>query len=64
MSVSHSQLQKLQQLTNEDPSSQLLKHYIADGWPVTAEECQESVRKYFTFRDELCIVDGLILKGR
>ena len=61
--VSLSQMQLLQKVTNEDPSSQLLKCYISDGWPATADECQESVRKYFSFRDELCIVDGLILKG-
>ena len=61
--VSLSQMQLLQKVTNEDPSSQLLKCYISDGWPSTADECQESVRKYFSFRDELCIVDGLILKG-
>ena len=64
--VSLSQMQNLQKITNEDPVSQLLKRYIADGWPSTADECQESVKKYFSFRDELCrsIVDGLILKGR
>ena len=61
--VSPSQMQNLQKITNEDPVSQLLKRYIADGWPSTANECQESVRKYFLFRDELCIVGGLILKG-
>ena len=45
--VSLSQMQNLQKITNEDPVSQLLKRYIADGWPSTADECQESVRKYF-----------------
>ena len=50
-------------ITNEDPVSQLLKWYIADGWSSTADEWQESVRKYFSFRDELCIVDRLILKS-
>ena len=54
-------MQNLQKITNEDPVSQLLKQYIADGWPSTADECQESVRKYFSFRDELCIVDGHIV---
>ena len=33
--VSLSQMQNLQKLTNEDPVSQLLKRYIADGWPST-----------------------------
>ena len=45
--VSLSQMQNLQKITNEDPVSQLLKRYIADGWPSTTDECQESVRKYF-----------------
>ena len=31
-SVSISAMQNLQELTNTDPSCQLLKRYIADGW--------------------------------
>ena len=62
--VSLSQMHNIQKVTCEDPVSGLLKQYITDGWPSTADECQEAVRKYFSFRDELCIVDGLTPKGR
>ena len=63
-SVSLSQLHKLQKLISEDLVSKLLKHYITDGWPSTADECQEPMKKYFSFRDELCILDRLILKAQ
>ena len=60
--VSLYEMQLLQKVTNEDSSIQLLKRYISYVLFSTADECQESVIKYFSFRYELCIVHGLILK--
>ena len=33
------------------------------GFPATSTECHESVKPYFNYRDELTVVDGLMLKG-
>ena len=33
------------------------------GWPETCEKLTEPMRTYFTFRDDLSIHDGIILKG-
>ena len=32
------------------------------GFPATSTECHESVKPYFNYRDELTVVDGLMLK--
>ena len=33
------------------------------GWPETCDKLTDVMRTYFTFRDELSIHDGIILKG-
>ena len=33
------------------------------GFNVTITACHESVKPYFNYRDELTVVDGLMLKG-
>ena len=41
----------------------ILKHIIQQGWPKTIKEVPNEIQKYWTFREELTIEDGLILKG-
>ena len=41
----------------------MLKHIIHHGWPKTVKEVPQEIQKYWTFREELTIEDGLILKG-
>ena len=40
----------------------LIKHIIED-WLDTHYQCPEPISDYFTFRHELYVVDGLVLKG-
>ena len=37
--------------------------YVLDGWPGNANECAELAQPYFTYREELTILDGLLVKG-
>ena len=37
--------------------------YVLDGWPGTTNECAEPACAYFTYREELTIIDGLLAKG-
>ena len=46
-----------------DNEYQQLKFLIMKGWPETREKLSEPMSTYFTFRDELSIHDGIILKG-
>ena len=37
--------------------------YVLDGWPGATNECVEPACAYFTYREELTIIDGLLVKG-
>ena len=48
--------------TENDPDLKTLRQYIQDGFPANRSDCAESVQVYFGFREELAIVNGLIVK--
>ena len=41
----------------------LLKHTITQGKPSTIKEAPSVLQSYWTFREEITIEDGIILKG-
>ena len=41
----------------------LLKHTITFGWPRTVQELPKELQAYWTFREEMTVEDGLILKA-
>ena len=47
----------------EDVELALLKHAITHGWPSTIREMPRKIQPYWTFREELTIEDGIVLKG-
>ena len=47
----------------EDDERALLKYKITYGWPRTIREVPSEIQTYWTFREELTIEDGIILKG-
>ena len=49
--------------TQEDDELVLLKHTITHGWPNTIREVPSEIQVYWTFREELTIEDGIVLKG-
>jgi hypothetical protein len=58
--VDASTLQDIKKETAEDPKLQKLAEYIISGWP---DEPVSELLVYKTFRDELAISNGIILKG-
>ena len=46
-----------------DDTLAILKYTIQKGWPSTIKELPSEIQPYWTFREELSIEDGLILKG-
>ena len=54
---------KIRQHTSKDHTIQLLIQHINDGSPDSPIKCPETIRPYFSFRDELGICNGIILKG-
>ena len=41
----------------------MLKRLIVQGWPKDIKQCPTLVKSYWNFRDELNIIDGIVLKG-
>ena len=64
MNVSESKIAEIQKETVTDTNLQLLMKYIRDGWLLSNSDGIESVRPYFTYLDELCIVDGMVLERK
>ncbi len=56
-------LQSLQDETKVDPTLKELKEFIISGWPESINDIPEYLRPYWCFRDELTMLDGLIMKG-
>ena len=55
-------LAKIEQATETGPDLKTLKQFINEGFPENKVDCLESLIGYFNFREELAIIDGLILK--
>ena len=57
-------MQSIQKETQNDTELQTLLQYIMKGFPMTKDECHDAVKPYFNYREELTVVDGLVLKGQ
>ena len=47
----------------DDDKLALLKHTIMQGWPSSIKQVTPVLQQYWTFREELTVEDGLIMKG-
>ena len=54
----------LQQASSQDSHTQKLKHFINTGWPDSKDEVSEELKPCWSYRDELAVIDGMVLKGR
>ena len=43
---------------------QQLKKYIIPGWPANRNESPQEMRPYWIFRDDLEVIDGMLMEGR
>ena len=55
---------ELQQASSQDDHLQQLKKFIIAGWPDTKDGLHVDIRPYWPYRDELMVIDGVILKGK
>ena len=55
---------ELQQASSQDNHLQILKHFIITGWPHSKDEISEELKPYCSYRDELAVINGVILKSR
>ena len=51
--------------TANDPEMQALQDAVLEGWPNSKAEVSVEIRRqYWTFRDEISCIDGLLFKGQ
>ena len=60
LSVTKEKADQIRKMTEQDPVLQALKETIQKGWP---EYRSQLVGEYYSFRDELAVVDGIIFRG-
>ena len=61
--MSRVKLTEIQKLLNTDPELIQVTKSIITGWPDKQTEISEIAKSYCNFRDELNILDGVVLKG-
>ena len=57
-------MMELQQASSQDDHLQKLKDIIIAGWPDSKDEIIAELELYWSYRVELAVIDGIILKGR
>ena len=60
---SDERIEELRTKTKDDHVLRTLSETIVTGWPETIKELPTSIRSYWSFRDELSVEDGILLKG-
>ena len=61
IAITPSRYSELQQATTEELA--VLRATVMQGWPDTKQEVPDSVREYWSYRDELSVMDGVVYKG-
>ena len=56
-------LEEVRKATSEDMTMRLLQTTIQTGWPDKISETPAELKAFWTYRDELSEVDGILLKG-
>ena len=57
-------ISQIQQASTQDDHLQCLKSFIIAGWPSTKDEFHTDLKPYWSYRDKLAVIDGVILKSR
>lgn len=60
---SQNRLDVLRAATKEDAELNILSKYVVTGFPLSRREMHSNIRNYWSFRDELSMEDGILLKG-
>ncbi len=63
LKVEPNRLESLQEETKGDSTLAELTDLIITGWPDSMQDLAEHLQPYWCFRDELTMLDGLVMKG-
>ena len=62
-SVSESRLENIRDMTKCDETLQVLTSTVTKGWPQYINQCPEDIVPFWNFRDEVVVINGVLLKG-
>ena len=62
--LSNTRLEELKTATQNDHTSTVLKTVIMRGWPRSYNDVPKEAQPYYSFRDELTVVNDIILRGQ
>ena len=54
---------QVQQAMAEDEHLLWLKNSIITGWPSTKDELHIDIRPYWSYRDDLAVIDSVVMKA-
>ena len=57
-------IQQIQQATKQDEHLQRLQCFIITGWPDDREQLHPDIKPYWSIKDDMSVIDGVIMKGR
>ena len=60
---SNNKIQQLRSESKSDPVLSSLQDIVINGWPDRCDEIPKQLRPYWSYRNELSVEDGVILKG-
>ena len=55
---------QIHQVSVQDKHLQWPKGYIIAGWPDIKDQVQEDIQMYWSFKDDMTVIDGIIMKDR
>lgn len=61
--VSDETVRMTQELTQQDEELQSLKAIVEAGWPANKKNIPPTIQKYWTYREDISLYDGMLLKG-
>ena len=61
--ITDRKLSELKDQTSKDETLETLKKTIMEGWPNELKSCHPRIKEYWNHRDELTIIDDIIMKG-
>ena len=54
---------EIQRETDRDDTMIEIRQYTKHSWPVDIKACSQNGREYWNCRDEISVIDGILLKG-
>ncbi|KAI5717552.1 hypothetical protein M8J77_007836 [Diaphorina citri] len=64
INVTDQKLEQIKSNTDNDHVLSKVKGYVLDGWPAQKNKVEDTVRKFYNFKDDLHVINDIVFKGR